>query len=605
MPPTGFLYPGALVFFALIPLLIAAYLVRERPRSVTVSSVLGYRALRALKSERPWGWPRLDWLFLIELIILSLVVLAIAEPYVIHQRTPVAVVLDNSAAMQAGVPPGARFEAACRTLERAIPDAGDVTVTLYVTAPQPHQVAGPISAARARRVIARMKPVDAPQSAVSVARLLGDIISGHRFTQCFFATSDPVSQPLPAGLHVFRAGEPMPNFAIGSFAVGGAAFGSGALKARLTIANFSAQAQNMEVDISAEGKTLARAQARLAPREIGGVEFPTLAPAAAYRADLRPADSFALDNVAYATPSAGTQIQVLFVSPTPADAAGLAALPQLKVRTLLPDQYAPADAKADLLIFEYGIPKELPAANALLVMPPGGDEVFGLRLMPGATIQVTDWRTPDPLTDGVNFRLLALRQPESFAVHPWMETVVNSNLGSLILRGKHQGHRYAALGFNPFPYLGTRNLPMSVLTLNILGYLSGFGSEDAGHRTGEPWIVPAGAKEIVTPAGRTIHVEPGTPFAEGTQQGIYQLIGPGSLKRVRAVNLADLTESDLENPAAIRLDIATTGARSPADFSQRQTFTPYLIAAILLLAACEALFTYRRRRAYAQAVTVT
>ena len=37
-----------------------------------------------------------------------------------------------------------------------------------------------------------------------------------------------------------------------------------------------------------------------------------------------------------------------------------------------------------------------------------------------------------------------------------MESVVNSNLGSLILQGKHQGHRYVALGFNPFPYLGQK-----------------------------------------------------------------------------------------------------------------------------------------------------
>ena len=602
MPPMGFLYPGALIFFALIPLLVIAYLVRERPRAVMVSSVLGYRALRALKSERPWGWPRLDWLFLIELLILSLAVLAIAEPYVIHQRTPVAVVLDNSAAMQAGIPAGARFEAARHTLERAIPDQSDVTVTLYTTAPQPRKVAGPISVAQARRALERLQAVDAPQSAVSVAKLLGDLISGHRFTQCFFATADPVSQPLPPGLHVFRAGEPLPNFAIGSFAVGGAEFGSGALKARLTVANFSSQTQNLEVEIAAEGKMLAKAQTRVGPREIGAVDFPTLAPSSVYRADLKPGDAFALDNVAYATPPSGAEIQVLFVSPTPADAAGLSSLPQIKVRTLTPEQYAPADAKADLLIFEYGMPKELPAANALIVMPPGGNEAFGLRLAPGVTAQVTDWRSPDPLTDGVNFRLLALRQPESFAVHPWMESVVNSNLGSLILQGKHQGHRYVALGFNPFPYLGKSNLPMSVLTLNILGYLSGFGSEDSGHRTGEPWIVPAGVEKIITPRGRQIPVEPGTPFIEGSEQGVYQLIGPGAQKRLRAVNLADLRESDLENPATIKLEIGT-GALQPPDFSQRQTFTPDLIVAILILAACEALFTYRRRRSYVQAVT--
>ncbi len=97
-----------------------------------------------------------------------------------------------------------------------------------------------------------------------------------------------------------------------------------------------------------------------------------MAPTSAYRAELKPADDFALDNVAYATPAIGAEIQVLFISPTPADAAGLASLPQLKVSTLSPEQYSPSDAKADLLIFEYGVPKELPAANALLVMPPGG-----------------------------------------------------------------------------------------------------------------------------------------------------------------------------------------------------------------------------------------
>ena len=97
----GLLYPSALVFFALVPALLIAYLVRERPLRVTVSSVLAFRALRGLKGERPWGRPQLDWLFLVEVLILSLAVLAMAQPYVVRRRKPIAVVLDNSAAMQA------------------------------------------------------------------------------------------------------------------------------------------------------------------------------------------------------------------------------------------------------------------------------------------------------------------------------------------------------------------------------------------------------------------------------------------------------------------------------------------------------------------------
>ena len=78
----GLLYPGALVFFALVPALVLAYLARERPSRVTVSSVLAFRALRGFRRERFGGWPRLDWMFFAEVLILSLVVLAMASPFI-------------------------------------------------------------------------------------------------------------------------------------------------------------------------------------------------------------------------------------------------------------------------------------------------------------------------------------------------------------------------------------------------------------------------------------------------------------------------------------------------------------------------------------------
>ncbi|MGA3229499.1 MAG: BatA domain-containing protein, partial [Candidatus Binatus sp.] len=102
----GFLYPGALVFFALVPALVLAYLAKERPARVTVSSVLAFRALRGFRRERFGGWPRLDWMFFAEVFILSLAVLAMAGPFVWKKTAPLAVVIDNSAAMQALTPAG-------------------------------------------------------------------------------------------------------------------------------------------------------------------------------------------------------------------------------------------------------------------------------------------------------------------------------------------------------------------------------------------------------------------------------------------------------------------------------------------------------------------
>src|SRR5215472_11643563 len=139
----GLLYPGALVFLAIVPALVLAYLARERPARVVVSSVLAFRALRGLRKERFGGRPRFDWMFLVELLLLSLAVLAMAGPYVIRKSNPIAVVIDNSAAMQAHLDAGlTRFDDALQKAERKLSATDNSgTVTVFATTPAPHRIA--------------------------------------------------------------------------------------------------------------------------------------------------------------------------------------------------------------------------------------------------------------------------------------------------------------------------------------------------------------------------------------------------------------------------------------------------------------------------------
>src|SRR5260221_14184755 len=117
----GLLDPRALIFLALIPALVLAYLAKERPSRVTVSSVLAFRALRGFRRERFGGWPRLDWTFFAEALILALATLALAGPFVWRKSNPIAVVIDNSATMQAMTPAGrTRFYIAREKLYKAL-----------------------------------------------------------------------------------------------------------------------------------------------------------------------------------------------------------------------------------------------------------------------------------------------------------------------------------------------------------------------------------------------------------------------------------------------------------------------------------------------------
>ena len=593
----GLLNPSALIFFAIVPALVLAYLARERPVRVTVSSLLAFRALHAMRKQRFGGMPKFDWTFFVELLILSLAVLAMARPYLIRRSNPIAVVLDNSAAMQARTREGTtRFEQARKEADAMLSNSDASSVAFYLTAPQPHQVTGAeLSPADAHPQIAQATVSDAPADPAAVTNLLGELSSSGRVSKVIFASSRPLAPPTPPRIDAITVGDTIDNLAIGSFTLRRETFGAEALHARITVANFSPAPKEVSVTVSGDDKPLATAKTNLGPGETGVVEFPSLGPASVYKAELSPSDGFPLDNLAYATAGSVKSVSILFVSPHPADAQGLDGIAGVTVAAKSPDAFTPSDLNnIDLAIFEFAAPKEIPTVNTMLVMPPAGDPVFGFATGASAPVQITRWNPVDPLTDAVNFRLLNIRDGQLFGPHPWMESAVDGAGGALLLRGERQGHRFVATAFNPFPYLGKGNLPMSILTLNVLGYLAGVGANSGGYRTGQPWLVPAGVHDVVLPSGIALPAKSGTLFTDVSAQGIYKLIGPGELATLRAINLADLTISDLESVPPLKIE--SSGVASTPEVNEKSPLTSYLLAAILALLALEAMLLYRRRR---------
>src|SRR5690348_9771967 len=196
----GFLYPGTFYYLlALIPALAVAYLVRERPRRVVVSSVLAFRALRASRGRRFGGWPRLDWMFFAEVLIIGLAVLVIAGPYVTRKGNPIAVVLDDSAPMQATAAPGrTRFELARASLIDALAREQAGEVALYLTAPQAHRAGAPFaSAAAAAQALAQLHPTDAPSDQAALSALLGGLASDNHLRRVIYAGARPLAAPVP------------------------------------------------------------------------------------------------------------------------------------------------------------------------------------------------------------------------------------------------------------------------------------------------------------------------------------------------------------------------------------------------------------------------
>ena len=200
---------------------------------------------------------------------------------------------------------------------------------------------------------------------------------------------------------------------------------------------------------------------------------------------------------------------------------------------------------------------------------------------PISNMTVSNWRDPHVLTRYINFNLFRPTYTRPLKPQTAGDIIIDSAAGPLAFATERQGARYLVLGFDPLPYLGRENLPMSVFTLNLLDWF--FDSRGANSQaTGEAIFlgkVQSGDRMIL-PDGKSLAITPGAAFFGGAFfQGIYRLTRGGATE-LFARNLLDRGESDLRAASAIAFG---GGNPSGASASVMFSFWPYLMVASLAL----------------------
>src|SRR5205809_4370833 len=112
----NFLASLAFVFAASIPVVILFYLLkRKRVVKLVSSTLLWQKFLAETQASAPFQKLRNNWLLILQIILLTLAVLALARPYFAARTKPAqlrVIVLDASASMQATDESPSRFEKA-------------------------------------------------------------------------------------------------------------------------------------------------------------------------------------------------------------------------------------------------------------------------------------------------------------------------------------------------------------------------------------------------------------------------------------------------------------------------------------------------------------
>lgn len=578
----SFLSPLAFQLLYALPLLVIPYLLRKQEKEVIVPALFLYQGLPTASRRRLWGRLQLSPLFFLQLLILLLLIAAAARPFLHRQGSKVALVLDTSASMQARTPNGAGslFDLAKQQAAQALDTipAAD-SVSLFVNAPLPSQLSSLTDTrGQVRDMLAQSTVTDTPDLTDEVTTAFFSQLLGEQgFQQLFFFTDRPLTAPVTTNaVEVITLSGIRSNVGLTSFRLYRSPFAPEEVDATVTITGVES-ANNLTISIE-DADTGQRLTSRsFTKKGDSDFSFSRLPIARTYRARVQTDDGLALDNEAYAVLPPLQNVAVLLVTPSPEVAASLTAIPNLKLERIAPQEYTPAKAaQFAFVLFHLTAPESLPPTNAAFLLPPDGNPLFPL----GKTtnrVQVTQWTTAHPLTSYVTFSLFSPSYAQALQPAGWSQTVMSATVGPIVQAGEQEGKRYVVTGFDILPYLGKRNLPVSIFTLNVLGWLADQAGQPPSLKTGMQFTLagePASARD---PQGATLLSTAGASLFR--KQGLYTLSEYGVERRV-AVNLANEQESTLARP----LHLASITAPAPVSpETTGQPLWPWLLAGVLAL----------------------
>jgi hypothetical protein len=579
-----FLNPSALYGLFALPLLLIPYLLRRKPRRYVFSSLHIFTALGANPIAHPWRRLRLPPIFFLQLLLLALMVLALGEPVFTTRPTKVAIVMDNSASMQAMEDGRSRFALAQEKAAGLFADLGfGALLDIYLTAPRLQRFGiAAFSPSEAARALRGLKPVDLGEAPLDYNLALGQLARQQKYDRVYLITDRP-ARGQGGSTRIITVGQPRANLALTSFTIHHGSLADARLNASTEVANFSATDARARLSIRGSGKILATRELVIGAGAQASASFDGLPAHAYYEAEIDTRDALAIDNRRFAVASTNKRLRILGVSPRPKDLASLRAISSVELDIAAPEDYEKIGrSRYALEIFHFAAPAVLPRNPALFILPPKQNDLVEMR-PPVANPSVSGWRDGHALTRYVNFSLFRPRYGRALEAKTPAESIVRIPEGPLVYTMTRQGVSYLVLGFDPLPYLGQENLPMSIFTVNLVDWFFSFSGE-RGKATGEPLAenAPQSGDRIITPAGERLAVQPGAlPIA--LYQGVYQLIRQND-KSLIAVNLRDINESDLRQAPPIALG---GDGDVKSDISVLLPFWPYFLLAALLLLLLE------------------
>lgn len=267
------------------------------------------------------------------------------------------------------------------------------------------------------------------------------------------------------------------------------------------------------------------------------------------------------------------------VSPLSPEELGLS---QIKTRAFSKEGTPPS---APTIFHRAATVQSNPLSASLIVFPPTGALLQGGYVHPEAsatTIEITRWDASHPILTYVNPSLLKIPIARRLTCPEASTPLLFSQAGALACAGETNGVRYAIIGFELFPFDGKKNPTLSILTLNLLSWIShqsGIAAQGAppGTIPLPPGITDA---RYVAPTEESLSLAGGRSIIYALHPGVIEL-RRGDVAQLIAINLPTDAESALTQLSALELPAVDGEPRSKKE-DESTNLTPWLALFALL-----------------------
>jgi Ca-activated chloride channel family protein len=452
--------PWALAGLLLAIPLALLHLRRRRPPTRDVPSLLAWRRSPAAvgASSRRLGKPAHPWLLALQLLALTLFVLALARPHTdAGMPTPTrAYVVDDSIWMQAREEGHTRLEDAQTALHgrlAALPDDEKVDILLAGAEPK---LLYEGSAGGAAEAVGRIRPGFGPGDLAAAVRLAANLPRGDGAIELLRAPEDP-APPTVAGSGSLD--EQVVGTALADQGIAEPSArclpGSERCEIFARVENTASTAREDRVEVLAAGGPVSSQSVRVPAG--GSVPVAFKAPPGAHLTlALDGGDPLPADDRAYVDVAAPVPVRITMIGEkddAEPVARALLAVPGAAVTVRTPADFRPADAdETDLLVIDGAEPKEpIPAgAPAVIRLDPSrlpGGAVGGV--LARSRLSGTD--PTSSVLEGVDLGSLTIgrKGASQIALPDWLRADAWSPGGPLLALGNHAGSREAVIAFDP------------------------------------------------------------------------------------------------------------------------------------------------------------